>query len=59
MPEATQAVYNGAENITRDGVEVTTLGSGSPFSMEASSEAYDKPLSGDDATTIASLFIVN
>ncbi len=59
MPEATQAVYNGEENITQGGVDVTTLGSGAPFSMEASSEAYDEPLSGDDATAIASLFIVD
>ena len=59
MPEATQAVYNGEENITQGGVDVTILSSGAPFSMEASSEAYDEPLSGDDATAIASLFIVN
>lgn len=58
MPEATQAIYNGEENITQGGVDVTTLGSGSPFTMEASTEAYDEPLSGDDATAIASLFIV-
>lgn len=58
MPEATQAVYDGEENITQGGVDVTTLGSGSPFTMGASTEAYDEPLSGDDATAIASLFIV-
>lgn len=59
MPEATQAVYDGEENILQGGVDVTTLGSDGPFTMEASSEAYDEPLSGDDATAIASLFIVN
>lgn len=59
MPEATQAVYDGEENIVQGGVDVTTLGSDGPFTMEASSEAYDEPLSGDDATAIASLFIVN
>ena len=59
MAEATQAVYNGEENITQGRVDVTTLGSGGPFGMEASTEAYDEPLSGDDATTIASLFIVD
>ncbi|TVZ14839.1 ferritin-like domain-containing protein [Maribacter sp. MAR_2009_72] len=59
MPEATQAVYNGEENITQGGVDVTTLGSGDPFSMGASTEAYDEPLTGDEATAIASLFIVS
>lgn len=58
MPEATQPVYNGEENVTQGGVDVTTLGSEAPFSMAASTEAYDEPLSGDDATTIANLFIV-
>lgn len=59
MPEATQAVYDGEENITQGGVDVTSLGSDGPFTMEASSEAYDEPLSGEDATAIASLFIVD
>lgn len=58
MPEATQAVYNGEEIIIQGGLDVTTLGAGSPFTMEASTEAYDEPLSGDDATAITSLFIV-
>ncbi|WP_317131637.1 ferritin-like domain-containing protein [Pareuzebyella sediminis] len=39
MPEATQAVYNGEENIVQGGVDVTTLGSGSSFATEASTEA--------------------
>ncbi|UBM57242.1 ferritin-like domain-containing protein [Marinilongibacter aquaticus] len=59
MPEATQAVYNGEENYMQGGVDLTSLGSGSPFTMEASSEAYDEALSGDDAVAIASLFIVS
>ena len=59
MPEATQAVYNGEENITQGGLDVTTLGSGDPFSMGASTEAYDEPLTGDEAVAIASLFIVS
>lgn len=57
MPEATQPVYNGEDNLTHGGVDVTTLGDGSPFTAEASSEAYDEPLTGDEATAIASLFI--
>ncbi|WP_335966215.1 ferritin-like domain-containing protein [Galbibacter sp. PAP.153] len=58
MPDATQPVYNGEENVTHGGVDVTTLGNGEAFAMEASTEAYDEPLSGDDAVAIASLFIV-
>ncbi|MEH6679950.1 MAG: ferritin-like domain-containing protein [Sediminicola sp.] len=58
MPEATQAVYNGEENITQGGLDVTSLGSGSPFGMEAATEAYDEALTGDEAVAIASLFIV-
>lgn len=58
MPEATQAVYNGEENVTQGGVDVTTLGDDAPFSMEASTEAYDEILTGDEAVAIASLFIV-
>lgn len=58
MPEATQAVYNGEENVTQGGLNVMDLGDGAPFAFGASTEAYDETLSGDDATAIASLFIV-
>ncbi|EIJ39738.1 ferritin-like domain-containing protein [Galbibacter orientalis] len=58
MPDATQPVYNGEENVMQGGLDVTTLGSGAAFSMDASTEAYDEALSGDDAVAIASLFIV-
>jgi len=57
MPEATQAVYNGEENLTQGGVDVTTLGEGNPFSFDSSTEAYDEPITGDTAVAIASLFI--
>ena len=55
--DATNAVYAGEDNVTHAGVDVTTLGSGSPFTADAASEAYDETLSGSDAETIASLFI--
>ncbi len=58
MPEATQPVYNGEDNLMQGGVDVSTLGNGEPFTAEASSQAYDEILTGDEATTIASLFIV-
>lgn len=57
MPEATQAVYDGEENITQGGVDVTTLGDGGPFTFDSSTEAYDEPITGDTAVAIASLFI--
>jgi len=59
MPAATQAVYNGEENVTQGGVDVTTLGDGSPFTLDASTEAYDEPITGAQAGEIASLFIVS
>ena len=57
MPEATQATYNGEENVIHGGVDVTTLGDDEPFSMEASTEAYDEILTGNEAMAIAGLFI--
>ncbi|MGR3811084.1 ferritin-like domain-containing protein [Jiulongibacter sp. NS-SX5] len=59
VPAAAQAVYDGEENITQGGVDVTTLGSDSPFTMGASTEAYDEPMTGETAVAIASLFIVS
>lgn len=57
MPEATQAVYNGEENITQAGVDATSLGSGDPFTMDSATQSYDEPMTGETATTIAGLFI--
>ncbi|WP_306353394.1 ferritin-like domain-containing protein [Flavobacterium sp. '19STA2R22 D10 B1'] len=54
MPEATQAVYNGEEVTSQAGYNTATL-----FGADAGSEAYDEPLSGDQAVAIASLFIVS
>ncbi|WP_028375104.1 ferritin-like domain-containing protein [Leeuwenhoekiella sp. MAR_2009_132] len=66
MPEATQAVYNGEDNLNQGGVNVMTdIGPDPknnndtrPFSMASATEAYDEILTGDDAVAIASLFIV-
>ncbi|PZD78998.1 ferritin-like domain-containing protein [Mesonia sp. K7] len=60
MPAAAQPVYDGAtpeSNTIQGGVDVTTLGNGNPFTAEASSQAYDEVLTGDEAVAIASLFI--
>lgn len=59
MPDVTQAVYNGEGNTLHGGVNVTMLGSGSPFSLDASTQAYDEILTGDEAVAIASLFITS
>ncbi len=57
MPEATQAVYDGEENITQGGVDVTTLGDGDPFGFDSSTQAYDEPINAETAVAITSLFI--
>lgn len=59
MPEATQAVYNGEENLVQGGVNVTSLGEGTPFSVDASSQSYDEILTKNEAEAIAGLFIVS
>lgn len=59
MPMQTQAVYNGEENVTQGGVNVTTLGTGPIYSVASSTEAYDEPLSKEAVLEIASLFIVS
>ena len=62
MPEATQPVYDGEENVTQGGVDVTTLDFADPIVgdvTEAVTQAFDEPISGETATAIASLFIVD
>jgi len=54
IPAAAQAVYNGEEQTVQAGYDTTTL-----FGADAGTEAYDEPLTGDEATVIASLFIVS
>lgn len=61
MPEATQPIYNGEENTTHGGVNITqfTATSGNPaFGSGSYTESFDEILTGDQATAIASLFIV-
>ncbi|WP_442845390.1 ferritin-like domain-containing protein [Leeuwenhoekiella sp. H156] len=57
--EGVALVYEGEQNTTQGGIDVTTLGSGNPFSLDASTQAYDEPMNGETASTIASLFIVS
>ncbi len=60
MPEATQPVYNGEENVTQGGVDLTTLTYADDIVGDlnaAVTQAFDEPISGETATAIASLFI--
>lgn len=52
MPAATDAVYNGEENVTQAGYNTSTL-----FGAAAGSASFDEILTGAEATAIASLFI--
>ncbi|GGW85638.1 ferritin-like domain-containing protein [Salegentibacter mishustinae] len=56
MPEATQAVYDGEENVVQGGVNLVDA---TGFSAEAVSQSYDEPISGEVANQIAGLFIVS
>lgn len=55
MPEATQAVYDGEDNLIQGGVNVTTVTSIGPDGI---TESFDEPLTTDEVLTIAGLFIV-
>ena len=63
MPEATQAVYDGEEITTQANIDLVGYDYGdSPLVGDAAaavSGAFDEPMSGETATTIASLFIVS
>lgn len=54
MPEATQAVYQGEDNLVQGRVNVTTV---TPIGADGITEAFDEPLSMNEVLTIASLFI--
>ncbi|MCF4101350.1 ferritin-like domain-containing protein [Gillisia sp. M10.2A] len=56
MPEATQAVYDGEQNVTQGGVDLTMATS---FDAKAVSQSFDEPISGETAKAIAGLFIVS
>nr|WKN34257.1 ferritin-like domain-containing protein [Tunicatimonas sp. TK19036] len=54
MPSATDAVYAGEDNLIQGGVDVTTV---TTVGADGVTEAYDEPLSKEDVTAIASLFL--
>lgn len=58
VPPIGQVVYVNEDNVTHGGVDVTTLGDGSPFTFESSTEAYDEPLTSNDAGNIIAMFLM-
>jgi rubrerythrin len=54
MPEATQAVYMGEDNVTQAGINVNTV---TDVGIDAVTESFDEPLTKEEVTAIASLFI--
>lgn len=54
MPAATQAVYDGEDNLIQGGVDVTTV---TPIGSDGITEGFDEPLTTEEVLTIAGLFI--
>ena len=55
MPSATQAIYNGEDNVMQGGLDVTTI---TTVSSSAIQEAFDEILTDTETLAIAGLFIV-
>ena len=61
MPSQTQAVYDGEENVNQAGFNTSTVNNGSlgpAIPGLAGSESFDEAITGAQAVSIASLFIV-
>lgn len=56
MPEATQMVYDGEENVVQGGVNLVDA---TGYNAVSVSQSFDEPISAETATAIASLFIVS
>lgn len=56
MPEVTDAVYAGEENVTQGGVDLVQA---TQFDAVAVSQSYDEPMDGETAASIAGLFIIS
>ena len=56
MPAATQAVYDGEDNLIQGGVDVTTVTS---IGADGITEGFDEPLTTEEVLTIAGLFIAS
>ncbi|KGO94047.1 ferritin-like domain-containing protein [Flavobacterium subsaxonicum] len=58
LPAAAQPVYDGEENFTQAGFNTSAVSATPSIPAGAGSESFDEPITGDQAVTIASLFIV-
>ncbi|WP_420125433.1 ferritin-like domain-containing protein [Longimicrobium sp.] len=61
MPAATQPVYDGEENITQAGINISTLpsvGTGATIGANQASESFDEPLTREQVLMIVDPFIV-
>lgn len=58
VPPIGQVAYVNEDNTMQGGVDVMTLGDGSPFSFESATEAYDEPLTSNDAGNIVAMFLM-
>jgi hypothetical protein len=60
LPSFTQPIYDGEQNTTHGGVNITGLmaTNGPTLTNNGATESFDEILTGEQATTIASLFIV-
>lgn len=54
MPAATQAVYDGEDQLVQAGIDLTSL---TAFGADSATESYDEPLTKEEVTAIASLFL--
>jgi rubrerythrin len=59
LPAATQPVYDGEENVTQAGINISTLpGASGTLSAEIASEAFDEPLTRAQVVAIVDPFVV-
>ena len=60
LPAFTQPIYDGEENTMQAGVQITSFNAtnGPALTLNGATESFDEIITGDQAVTIASLFIV-
>ncbi len=56
LPAFTQGIYNGEDNVTQAGVNLTALGNGNG-GVNGVTEAYDEPLTKQEVTAIVTPFL--
>jgi len=61
LPAFTQAIYDGEQNTTQGGVNITTFAAtnGPALTANGATQSFDEIITGDQAVSIASIFIVS